>query len=751
MPLVLTKLIIPKQHNQLLDIKSEAKKCHSSPSLILNTLNYGFFKIHIQDLPSELLHLILEYVDQNCLVNRFSVLNRFFNNFVLKNPLTCVQVWHNRRVLFGNDKKSENWLRFYAYRIFGAIQMIQTCQISHLKFSYLSPEHFGLILQVTRSYLRQIHVQWCEGSNNDFIVDGSDDEEEDQMESKSLVEPLKTDLKPLAVLSLLSDHRNEYNFPFLTTIQLEFYETGASSIVEQLLNRVIPRAPKLKRLDGIKMSLPQYDRLMVNWNELSSVTVFSDGEGTDAIQQSQLDSVSLKLSNSLESLDLKAEHFHPEQVRKMLNNTAAKLSKLIVEDLLPINMGEIKLDQLAELNVHRSERAVCNLVKSMPNLNTLVLDRGSSYEILAAAAFLKNLKHLTIERYGASLTQIMKHCSLESLQIAHIDMDASLLNCLVLRGQSITLLKMDHVKFSNSDEVDSLFSRLKNLKSIEMNVCHTASNNSTTTNSNVQRYGVSSFYYGRSRMGLDVNSFATPNLQKLTYQKAMREKTCGIRMSEFHYLTQQCPKLNHLDISLFDVAYTPTASATKFNVFPDLDSCYLTFGEFASLSHMCCVLICCRNATQFAVNSITCKAAYIDALRVRLMNEINLHTAAIKTARPLSPIITPKKLKRGCEQRLSKPKKSTHSKKGTCGLKQLASILWSEMEEHVFGHYQFYENGRDVTDELRKFYRAELVLRFNPKQSRKNDALLHQFLYVLQLRILSTDIPKKKLIYGPTL
>jgi len=757
--LVLSKLIIPKQSQPILAVKSQIKKCSSAPSLVgLNqpqsTTTYRFFKIHIQELPRELLYLVLEYLDQTCLVNRISILNRFFNEFVLKNPMTCVQIWNNRHVFFGNDKKNEFWLNFYPNRIGGAIQFIQNCKISHQRFSYLSPEHLGLVLQLTHTYLKQIHIQWCEGDcesmmmMDDDTCQNIDEEEYDNAPAAPQVINNKDSLPSL----LDVNNTSNVSFPMLERIKMEYYQHGdgqEATPVEQLLKRVISRAPKLKHLDGIHMSMNQYDHLSVNWNELSSLTALGDEESDGTTDMTHLETISSKLSSNLQTLDLKAQYLPPDQVRKILSHTCDKLTKLHVEDLLPGNMNGIKLDNVLEMSVCRSERALCNLLKSMANLNKLSLDRGSSYEVLSAAPYLKNLKHLTIERYGSSLVQIMKQCSLESLQVSHMDMDSSVLNCLVARGQSLTFLKMDHIKFANSSQVDALFGQLKNLKFVEMNVCHTASTSGPTEAVQQNgRYGVSNFYYGRSRMGLDVASFATPKLESLTYQKAMREKTCGIRMDEFHYVTQNCPKLKEIDISLFDVSFTPNPSATKFNIFSDLDTCHLTFGEYASLAHMCSVLVCCRNAIHFAVDSITCKAAYIDALRARLMNEINM--AAIKTARPLTPV-TPKKLKRGCEQRVPKPKKSTHSRKGTCSLKHLAAILWSEMDEHVFGPYQFFENGRNVTEELRKHYRSELTTRFNPKQSRRSTSLLHQFLHVLQMRVLSTDIPKKMLIYGPTL
>jgi len=669
---------------------------------------------NIQQLPEEVLEHIFDYLSQSTIIHNISLLSHAFYSFTRGNA--C---WLNRVVIFTNSRWNSQ--HCYQHDVFYASNMMMESQCPRVYFSYLKLEDIVTILSQSNEFIRSLQVHWCESPF--FISD-----------------------------ELLCSIEN-LSFPHLERIQIGYYYSGKDSAITQVFRHILANSPRLKYLNGVELPLLSYGSSLIKWEQLKSVTLMHDRDSSAVENDQILTTISPKLGNNLTHLDLRAQYFDAQALQELFRHTARQLRKLDIYDLFSLDLGtDIKMDQLTELTVSRSERAVCNLVKSTSNIKSLQLDRSSSYEIASAAYALKNLQHLAIERYTTSLVEIMRHCSLRTLKISHMDMDEKTLKALITCGVTLETIVMDHIKFPTSEDLDMLLHKLPNLKEFTANVCHSAVSRGPIADSLSLRYGVTTFNYQRSRMGLDISSFATPNLRDLTYQKAMREKTFGIRLDDFYYLTNNCPKLKSLDMSLFDISYTTNSRSTKFNIFPELETCRLVFGEFASLAHLCCVIICCRNATNFAIDSITCKASYIDGLRTQLLNEIR--AAAIKTARPARPTTCQpsplKKLKRGCDQRTPKPKKSSHSHKGTCNLKHLAKIVWGEMDKHVFGPYQFFDtHGRNVTDELRKFYKAELLTRYNPKLSNKNTSLLHQFLHVLQFRVLSNDIPKKMLIYGP--
>jgi hypothetical protein len=710
-------------------------------------LNKHYFRRRInnqlQEIPLEVICQIFDFLPQSTIIHHVSLLNRTYYHLVYNCPL----IWMNRKVkfTFRHVDSIQSWQQ-YRQEVERAFEMTVHCRLTLIQFNYLLLEDLLRILLECHESLILLQVQsfGCSPS------------------SCSGTKVIVNDEIDKLLIDLI---HGVPSFPMLQRIQLGYYlqpcGTGsnaeiAETIILQLLTHVISCSPNLKCVNAMEVSLFNFHSI-INWDNLTSVTLLFDHKRSNLENNYILAGIAPRLANNLTYLDLRAQNFDHIALGELLRHVSKNLTRLDVYDLLffpPITSNSgIKLDKLKELSVFRSERAVCNLVRVATNLESLQLDRSSSYEIVNVAASLKNLKHLALERYSPSLTQIMRHCSLHTLKISYMEMDQNLIQTLIDYGQSIQVLVMDHVKFSKSEDVELLMGKLSNVKELTMNVCHSTSfRNSSSVSSGTSRVNnpqnrIVVFNYRRCRMDLDVSCVATPMLRSLTYQKAVREKIVGIRMDEFHLLTQQCPRLSYLDVSLFDVSFATNSNYSRFDVFPELETCRLVFGEYASLAQICCVLICCRNATNFIIDSITCKTPYIDSIRAQLLSEIPV--ASIRTARPTTIQPSPlKKLKRGSDQRIPKPKKSSHSRKGTCNLTRLAKIVWNEMDTHVFTKYQFYCNNKNITEELRKHYKAELLLQLNSRWIKKDTSLLHHFLHMLQFRVLSKDIPKKMLTYG---
>jgi hypothetical protein len=672
--------------------------------------------IEFHQLPTELLVQILDFLTQSTIIRSVSLVNKTLYDLVLRSP----DVWTDRVVVVNNSAYTSCCMTdsngFDGWR--QALLMVKNCCLRHVKFTYLPLIDLISVMTEAREHLTSLQLSWCENS--------------------------------FAISDYVMCRLWDLQWPSLERLAIGYYYSGGRSSVEQVFRHVVPNAPRLKHLNGFELPVLNYGPL-VNLSQLESITLVNDHDNNSENSQ-MLMQVADKLSN-LNHLELKAEGFEFPALNKLFEHTT-QLQRLQVHDLFTFNVSQ-EFEHLTELRLSRSERVVANIVKASKNIESLQLDMHASYEVKEVANRLTNLRHLWIEKYSKSLIEIMNHCELQTLRIGNMDIrENGLIDVLVQQGKSIKVLVMDHVKLNSSADMDMIMTKLPNLKELTVNVCH-------TTNQSGKVYaapeGVKTFTYGKSRMAVDVSTFATPNLKHLTYTKAKRESKYGIRPDDFQYLTTHSSNLKSMTISLFDVFNTSNCQR-RFDIFGQLDSCHLTFGEYGSLAHILCALICCQNATNFSVDSLMCKAEYVDRLRLALMEEKKKDKEKYKAARSAKKLKKDIKLQllqekqkkdlkkdKGSSQRFEKVKKS-HKRKQTCGLIQLANIVWAEMEK-VFSTYSFYQAHKNVTEDLKKRYKERLVTKFNPKVSRKT-SLLHEFLHVLQQRILMNDIPKKMLIYG---
>lgn len=660
--------------------------------------------MNIVHLPVELLVQIFDCLPQSALIHNLSLVHKSWYDLVQHSP----DVWRTRTVLFENSvytHDNEPWRH--------ALRLVRNCSLKHVHFSFLPLIDLLSLFAECAEHLTSLTVEQCQ---NQVISE--------------------------YVLMRLYG----MTWPELEQMQIgNFYVDGASAI-RQLFKYVLPNSPKLQYLNGFEVPLLSYGS-EVNWEGLKSITLMNDAFVT-ASSSEMLVTVAQKLEN-LTHLDLRATGFEFDALNTLFQHTTS-LERLSVQDLYTFDVTH-GFDGLKELSVTRSERVVQSIIKKCCNIESLKLDIHASFEIKEVAKYLKNLRHLWIERYSDSLIEIMKNCSLHTLRIGRIThtKENKLIENLIEHGQSIRVLVLDQVQFSNSADIYTIMKGLPNLKELTANACFTHS--SPIDNISTNTHGLETFKFEHSRMQVNVHSFATANLRNLTYIKAKREATQGIRPEDFNYIAAHSPHLKKLDVSLFDIPSQPTNSSKKprLNIFTGLDTAHLIFGEYGSLSQMCGVLICCQNASTFSVDSIFSKAQYVDKLRAFLEEEkvkeaMKRDKEKHKTARSDSTNIAAKKQhKKWSTQRYTRVKKS-HKRTDPCTLQKLASIVWKEIDQ-LLNTTCFYDNGKNATEMLRKTYKNMLVTKFNPEDSRKT-SIIHEFLHLLRLRILTPDIPKRILL-----